>query len=325
MTLMSVSNDPAALTVTVVAQFDVPVRRLWNAYSDPRQLEKFWGPPTYPAKFTRHDWFPGGRSDYTMTGPGGDESRGYWEYLAIDPERSFEVRDGFSNPDGSANTTMPSMRMVFTFAETDDGSEVSIVTHFPSAGELASLLQMGMDEGMRQAMGQMDAVLADSTSFAAGNPCMAQVLNDTQVRISRVIAGSVDQVWQAHHDPALMKTWLLGPEGWTMPVCEVANNVGDTFRNAWQHVDSDEQFGFTGELLESQPPHRELTSETMLGVDGPGTTNEMTLIPVDGGTLLTLVLTYPDLEMRNNALSPEMLAGMEASYSRLESDVLAPS
>jgi len=325
MTLTSVSNDPAAPTVTAVAEFDVPVRRLWNAYSDPRQLEKFWGPPTYPAKFTRHDWFPGGRSDYTMTGPGGDESRGYWEYLAIDPERSFEVRDGFSNPDGSAKTTMPSMRMVFTFAETDDGSKVSIVTHVPSAGELDSLLQMGMDEGMRQAMCQMDAVLADSTSFAAGNPCMAQVLNDTQVRISRVIAGSVDQVWRAHHVPALMKTWLLGPEGWSMPVCEVANNVGDTFRNAWQHVDSDGQFGFTGELLESQPPHRELTSETMLGVDGPGTTNEMTLIPVDGGTLLTLVLTYPDFEMRNNALSPEMLAGMEASYSRLESDVLAPS
>ncbi len=124
MPLTSVTNDPATLTMTVVAEFSVPLQRLWDAYADPRQLERFWGPPTYPARFTRHDMFPGGRSEYTMTGPDGDVSRGYWEYLAVDPMRSFEVRDGFANPDGSANSQMPSMRMVFTFSATDAGSQV---------------------------------------------------------------------------------------------------------------------------------------------------------------------------------------------------------
>ena len=65
-------HDPAALTLTVVADFPVPVARLWEAYVDPRRLERFWGPPTYPAQFTRHDAAPGGLSRYAMTGPEGD-------------------------------------------------------------------------------------------------------------------------------------------------------------------------------------------------------------------------------------------------------------
>ena len=85
MPITSVSKDPAALTLTVVAEFPVPVQRLWDAYCDPRQLEQFWGPPTYPARFTRHDMYPGGCSEYVMTGPEGDESRGYWEFLDVAP------------------------------------------------------------------------------------------------------------------------------------------------------------------------------------------------------------------------------------------------
>ena len=65
MPVTSVDRDLDRLTLTITAEFPVPVRRLWDAYVDPRQLEKFWGPPTWPATFTRHDVFPGGRSDYT--------------------------------------------------------------------------------------------------------------------------------------------------------------------------------------------------------------------------------------------------------------------
>jgi uncharacterized protein YndB with AHSA1/START domain len=74
------------------------------------------------------------------------------------------VRDGFANKDGTPNAGMPSMRMVFSFAEIPTGSRVVTTTHFPSAEALQQLLDMGMEEGMRQAMGQMDAVLADVAS-----------------------------------------------------------------------------------------------------------------------------------------------------------------
>lgn len=323
MPITSITKDPQALTLTIVADFAVPLQRLWDAYADPRQLERFWGPPTYPARFLRHDMTAGGRSDYIMTGPGGEESRGYWEYLDVSPMTSFEVRDGFCHPDGTPNTDLPSMRVIFVFRETADGSQLSTTTWFASVDELDQLLAMGMEQGVREAMGQMDEVLADLATFASSLPCEAQVLSDTHVRLSRVIPGSLQQVWAAHHDPELLRRWLLGPDGWVMPVCEVATEVGDSYRYEWEAEDGSERFGFTGELLEFSPPRRAVTTERMLGTDGPATLNEMTMTPVEGGTLLSIVVTYPTSEVRDMVLGTGMTTGMEASYARLEQKVLA--
>jgi len=318
MPITSVTKDPEAVTLTVVAEFEAPLQRLWDAYLDPRQLERFWGPPTYPSTFTRHDGCVSGRSDYAMTGPYGQVSRGYWEWLAVDDLKSFEVRDGFAGPDGVPNHAMPSMRMVFTFEATDTGSRVSTTTYFNTADELSKMLEMGMEDGMRAAMGQMDAVLADLASFAAGDGTTTQILSDTQVRISRVIRGDVDAVWRAHHDKSLLQRWLLGPDGWTMPVCDVATEVGQTYRYEWEQEGGEGRFGFTGEVLESLPPHRTVTTEAMIGMDGPSTTNELTLTAVDAGTLLSIVITYPNAEVRDMVLATGMTDGMETSYQRLE-------
>ena len=323
MPLSSVTKDPAALTMTVVADFPVPVRRLWDAYLDPRQLERFWGPPTYPAQFTRHDAAVGGLSTYAMTGPDGDVSRGYWQWISVEPLTSFEVRDGFAGPDGTPNSEMPSMRMVFVFEETQQGSRVRTTTTFNTADELAALLEMGMEEGLTAAMGQMDQVLADLRSFAADLPVAAQILSDTQVRVSRVIRGSVDAVWRAHHEKALLQTWLLGPDGWTMPVCDVATSVGDSYRYVWEK--GDDRFGFTGELIESLPPFRSVTTERMIGMPGAGSTNEMTLTPVADGVLLSILITYPNAEIRDTVLATGMTDGMETSYRRLETEILLPA
>lgn len=325
MPITSVEKDPEALTLTVTAEFTAPLRRLWDAYADPRQLERFWGPPTYPATFVRHDFAVGGRSDYYMTGPEGDKSAGYWEFLRVDELRCFEVRDGFSTDDGSPNESMPSMRMVFDFAETTTGSRVTTTTHFGSAEELEQLLRMGMDEGMSLAMGQMDEVLADLTSFAAGQGTQTQIISDTLVRVSRVIRGSLDQVWRAHHDAELLRRWQLGPDGWRMVTCEVAEKVGDSYVFEWETDAGEHRFGFTGELLESASPYREVTTEQMIGIEGPGTTNELTLTAVDGGTLLSLLISYPDAELRDQILATGMTDGMEASYARLEDQILTPA
>ncbi len=140
--------------------------------------------------------------------------------------------------------------------------------------------------------------------------------------MSRVIRGTVEQVWAAHHQPELMQRWLLGPDGWTMPVCEVAVRVGESYRYEWESDDGSQRFGFTGALLESAPPHRAVTTEQMIGIDGPPATNEMTLTPVDGGTLLSIVITYPSAEVRDMVLATGMTDGMETSYARLEGRVL---
>ncbi|HZK04952.1 MAG TPA: SRPBCC family protein [Actinomycetaceae bacterium] len=323
MPITSVQKDLNALTMTVVADFPVPVQRVWDAYADPRQLEKFWGPEGWPATFTRHDMAPGGRSHYYMTGPEGERSAGFWEYLSVEPGRSFEVRDGFASDDGDPTPGTPTMQMTYVFEDHDGGARVTTTTRFNSLEDLEQLLAMGMEEGMTSAMGQMDAVLADLASYAAGRATESQILSDTQVRISRIIRGSRQQVWDAHNRADLLQRWLLGPDGWTMPVCEVATVVGDSYRYEWEDSDGGNRFGFEGELLENEPAYRSVTTERMIGMEGPGTVNELTLTPVEGGTLLSLVITYPSAEVRDMILGTGMTDGMEVSYARLESEVLA--
>lgn len=160
MPITKVDKDVRALTLTVIGDYPVTQQRLWNAYADPRQLERFWGPVEWPAKFTRHDMKVGGRSEYCMTGPNGEKSAGYWIFLAVDPIDSFDVKDGFATEEGQENASMPSMTMRFSFQTTPTGARVQCVTTFPSLAALEQLTQMGMEEGMRSAMGQLDAVLA---------------------------------------------------------------------------------------------------------------------------------------------------------------------
>jgi len=79
MTVTSVHKDPATLTMTLTAEFDATPERVWDLWADPRKLERWWGPPTYPATFTRHDLAVGSHVEYHMTGPSGDQPRGYWD------------------------------------------------------------------------------------------------------------------------------------------------------------------------------------------------------------------------------------------------------
>lgn len=321
MPVTSVDSDTTALTVTIVADFPVPLRRLWDAYVDPRQLERFWGPPTWPATFTRHDVRDGGRSEYHMTGPDGEQSGGFWEFVKVDAPHSFEVLDGFVQADGTPNTELPSMRMVFDFAQTGSGARLTATTYFNSADELDQLVEMGMLEGTQAAMEQIDGVVADDSSYDAQRSAQLQYLTDTMIRVSRVLNATVDQVWRAHHEPEVVRQWMLGPDGWHMPVCDIGQKAGDTYRYEWETLAGTGRFGFTGEVLESAPPHHEVVTEAMIGVEYASTTNAMNLIQVTDGTLLTVVMTYPSTTLRDEVVATGMVDGMELSYARLESQL----
>lgn len=328
MPVTSVDKDLENLTMEIVADFAVPVRRLWDAYADPRQLEKFWGPPTWPATFDRHDFAVGGQSNYYMTGPDGERAGGFWEFLGVEEGRSFEVIDGFTNDDGTPSAEMPRMRMVFLFEEADAGSRLRTTTYFNTLAELEQLTEMGMEEGTTQAMGQIDDVLADLRSFTADRATHAQFLSDTRIRISRVVRGTPERVWAAHHEPELLRQWCYGPDDWEITECTVSKVPGDRHRYVYVPISGPdgadgEGFALTGELLATDPPHREVFLETMEGVDGPPTHNEQTLTPVEGGTLISLVITYDSREQRDMILGTGMTDGMEVSYARMEAEVLA--
>jgi uncharacterized protein YndB with AHSA1/START domain len=164
MTVTAVRKDPAALTMTVDAEFDAPADRVWELWADPRQLERWWGPPTYPATVTAHDLKPGGRVEYHMTGPEGDTPRAYWDVREVNPPHSLFVTDGFANEDGSPNAEMPANQFRVSIEEIAAGrTRMSIVSTFPSTEAMEQLLAMGMEQGLTEAVGQIDAILAEDS------------------------------------------------------------------------------------------------------------------------------------------------------------------
>jgi uncharacterized protein YndB with AHSA1/START domain len=162
LTVTAVQKDPQALTLTLDAEFEASQERVWQLWADPRQLERWWGPPTYPATFTKHDLAPGSRVEYHMTGPAGDQPKGYWDIVEVDPPRRLLVHDGFRNDDGTENTDLPGNEFEVTIAESGENrTRMSIESRFPSQEAMEQLLAMGMEQGLTEAVGQIDAILAE--------------------------------------------------------------------------------------------------------------------------------------------------------------------
>ena len=144
------------------------------------------------------------------------------------------------------------------------------------------------------------------------------------VVITRRFAAPPEAVYRAHTDSALVQKWMLGPEGWTMPVCQIDPRPGGKFRYEWSHPTRG-SFYLTGEVLEMDPPRRIVHVERMHLPDPTPDNHIETLFEPDGngGTLMIMRMTLPDPETRAQMLSTGMEHGMEASYVRLENEILA--
>ena len=160
MPVIDIQQDLDNLTLTITADFAAPVERIWQIYADPRQLEKVWGPPTYPATVVDHDLTPGGRMTYIMTGPEGDKHAGYWQITAVDAPKSFSFDDGFADLDFTPNPDLPVSKCVYTFAAIDSGTRATFVSTFGSVEALQQVLDMGIVEGASSAINQIDDLVA---------------------------------------------------------------------------------------------------------------------------------------------------------------------
>lgn len=162
MTVVSSEKDIGALTMTFVAEFGASIDRVWQLWEDRRQLERWWGPPSYPATFETHDFRVGARSAYFMTGPNGEKTRGWWKITAIEKPTRLEFDDGFADEHGDPVEAMGSVHGVVTFDSVEGTTRMTALSSFESADQLEQMIQMGMEEGMRGAMGQIDAILAET-------------------------------------------------------------------------------------------------------------------------------------------------------------------
>ena len=165
MTVTAVRKDVDALALEVEAEFGATPDRLWQLFADPRQLERWWGPPDYPATVTAHELEPGGRIAYHMTGPEGETYPGYWVVQEVAPPHRLVFKDGFVGEDGQPDDEMPTT--VTTIRITDIGNGVSRLTltsDVPDRAAMDVLLEMGADEGISLALGQIDGILAEDAA-----------------------------------------------------------------------------------------------------------------------------------------------------------------
>jgi uncharacterized protein YndB with AHSA1/START domain len=161
MPVTDVTHDLDTCTLTITAEFAAPVERIWQIYADPRQLEKVFGPPTYPATFVEHDLTPGGRAHYFMTSPEGEKYYGWWKVTAVEEPTSFSFEDGFAADDSFAPLDdMPVSKNVYAFEAIDNGTRATFTGTYDSAEALQKVLDMGVVEGSSSAIGQIDDLVA---------------------------------------------------------------------------------------------------------------------------------------------------------------------
>jgi uncharacterized protein YndB with AHSA1/START domain len=145
-----------------------------------------------------------------------------------------------------------------------------------------------------------------------------QTEGDTHVIVTRRFAASPEEVFRAHTDPKLIQQWLLGPEGWSMPVCISEPRQGGKIRYEWTNG-AGRGFSLTGEYLELDPFRRIVHVERMYLPEPTPDNHVVTIFDADGdGTLMTLRMTLPSEAARKTMLASGMESGMERSYARLE-------
>lgn len=141
---------------------------------------------------------------------------------------------------------------------------------------------------------------------------------DRYVVVTRRFAASPEAVYRAHTDPKIVQKWLLGPEGWTMPVCICEAKPKGRIRYEWSDGKG-HGFHLTGEFIELEPYRRIVHVERMHLPDPTPDNHIETRFEVDGpGTLMTMRMTLPDEATRKRMLATGMEKGMEVSYARLE-------
>jgi uncharacterized protein YndB with AHSA1/START domain len=151
MTVVGVDKDAANRTLRITSEFGAPPERVWRMWSDPRRLERWWGPPEFPATVTEHDLRPGGRVALFVIGPDGGRRNASWRVTAVDEPTglAFELHD----PD------FPPIAMRVRIERADPGTRMVIEATFPTDEAMDRLLSIGFAEGLSAAVGQLDDAL----------------------------------------------------------------------------------------------------------------------------------------------------------------------
>ncbi len=163
MPVIDVTQDLDTLKLTITAECAAPVQRIWEIYTDPRQLEQVWGPPTYPATFIEHNLKVGSKTTYYMTGPEGEKYYGYWVLTQIDEPHGFRFDDGFADAEFNPIPDMPVSKNDYKFNAIKSGTRATYVSIYATKEAMEQVLAMGFIEGATSAINQIDGLLSASS------------------------------------------------------------------------------------------------------------------------------------------------------------------
>jgi uncharacterized protein YndB with AHSA1/START domain len=158
-------------------------------------------------------------------------------------------------------------------------------------------------------------------SDTKANTVSVSVPNDREIVVTRVFDAPRALVWECHTSPELVRRWMLGPDGWTMPVCDIDLHVGGGYRHVWRNDADGSEFGFQGKYKEIVAPERLVHSERWDGAEGGDEVDAhctLTLVERGGRTTLTYSMVFPSKDVRDQALQSGMTDGMAAGYDRLD-------
>ena len=154
----SIVKDLKEKSILVSREFEAPLADVWRAYTEPKLLDQWWGPSPWRAETKEMKFKPGGYWLYAMVGPEGEKHWARMDYLAIDPQKSFDVQDSFADENGVINRDMPVSKGRSAFTKTAKGTRVDFKLIYSTEEQLQKIVEMGFEQGITQCMDQLDAL-----------------------------------------------------------------------------------------------------------------------------------------------------------------------
>lgn len=146
-------------TITIICEYDAPLEKVWKAWTTSEMLDKWWGPKPWRAITKSLDFREGGHWHYSMNGPEGEVQWGKFDYLTIEPNESFTGKDGFSDENGTLDTTLPQNHWELRMSQTGNTVMVDMLLTFEKAEDIDTYIDMGFREGITQTLDQLEEIL----------------------------------------------------------------------------------------------------------------------------------------------------------------------
>jgi uncharacterized protein YndB with AHSA1/START domain len=167
MSVWNLDKNVEAKTIVITAEFKASLASVWQLWADPRLLERWWGPPEFPTTFEQYDLTPGGTITYFMApADGGARFDGTWTVVEIDAPTRLVIEDAIVEDDGTPSDGNSMTRMEIDIEAAGDKTRMILTTHFDSVEGMEQAIAIGVVEGMKAWMSQIDALLAEGTAPA---------------------------------------------------------------------------------------------------------------------------------------------------------------